>query len=195
MKLNNLERINIPSDLIGHKVYLRCLKLEDCQEYYVSWLNDPEVNQFLETRFYPQSIESIKDFVSKTNNSNHSYLCAIVTVKEGRHIGNIKVGPLHPFYKRIDISYFIGDRDSWGKGYASEAVWLMTKFAFRDLEAHKVKGLVREYNLGSRKVLEKVGFKLEGILKSEEKLSQDSPWEDVYCYAMFYQNFQSNSLL
>jgi len=184
-----INRVTIPTDLVGEKVYLRETLLSDCNDVYLAWLNDDDVSRFLETRFSPQSIETITEFVSKTNSMPDSYLCAIIHRESGRHIGNIKVGPIHPFYRRADISYFIGDRSVWGQGCGSEAVALMTCFAFRDLRVHKLKAFVREFNIGSRKVLEHNGYQLEGMLKKEERYDASSEWEDVFVFGLLSTDY------
>ena len=78
------------------------------------------------------------------------------------HIGNIKVGPINYNHKYADISYFIGDRNSWGKGYASEAVSIATMYAFKSLKLESLIAGVYESNIGSQKVLEKSGYTLQG---------------------------------
>ena len=179
-----MNRVAVPADLVGEKVCLREALLSDCNDHYLGWLNDIEVNRFLETRLAPQSIETITEFVHKTNSSSDSYLCAIIHLESGRHIGNIKVGPIHPHYRRADISYFIGDRSVWGQGCSSEAVALMTRFTFRDLGVRKLKAFVREFNVGSRKVLERNDYMLEGVLKNEERYDENSEWEDIFVYGL-----------
>lgn len=186
-----MKRALVPNNLSGKNIYLRETHLNDCNENYLSWLNDPESSRFLETRFANQSLNSIYDFVNKTNSSVDSYLCAIIDVHSDMHIGNIKVGPIHPFYKRAEISYFIGEKSYWGRGYATEAVSLMTKFAFRDLKLHKLRGLVREFNVGSKKVLEKNGYILEGVLRKEERFDKNSVWEDIYSYALLSSEYNN----
>jgi len=186
-----VKRIQIPEDLIGDKVLLREVMLSDCNDSYLNWLNDPEVNRFLETRFSVQSINAISDFVCKMNSTSDTYLCAIIHRKSEQHIGNIKVGPIHPFYRRADLSYFIGNHSMWGHGCGSEAVEIMTRFAFRDLGVRKLKAFIREFNVGSRRVLERNGFQLEGVLKKEERYERGSEWEDVYAYGLFADDFRS----
>ena len=93
----------------GINIDLRTIELNDCQQYYLDWLNDPEVNQYLETRWYPQSLESIRSFVESMRNSTDSFLFAIE--QNGKHIGNIKIGPIHNIYKHADVSCFIGGYD------------------------------------------------------------------------------------
>jgi len=150
-----MKRVIIPDDLQGDVVCLRETLLSDCNATYLGWLNDKEVNRYLETRFSPQNIKTITEFVHKTNTTPDSYLCAIVHKQSGRHVGNVKVGPIHPCYRRADISYFIGDRSVWGQGCGTEAIALMTRFAFRDLGVRKLKAFVRAFNFGSSKVLVK----------------------------------------
>ena len=56
-------------------IYLSSLTLEDVSLNYLSWLNNPQVNQFLETRFETQSIESISDYIQKSlNTTTNIYL-------------------------------------------------------------------------------------------------------------------------
>ncbi len=187
------KRVTVPADLAGEKVRLRETLLSDCNETYLSWLNDPEVNRFLETRFSSQNIETIAEFVRKTNSTVDSYLCAIIHRESGQHIGNIKVGPIHPFYRRADISYFVGDRSVWGQGCGSEAVALMTRFAFRDLGVRKLKAFVREFNAGSRRLLENNGYQLEGVLKKEERYDAESEWEDIFVYGLIVDDYPIHS--
>ncbi len=184
-----MSRVKVPSDLVGDKVRLRETWVSDCNETYLSWLNDVEVNRFLETRLSAQSIETITEFVQKTNSTSDSYLCAIIHLESEKHIGNIKVGPIHPFYRRADISYFIGERSTWGGGCASEAVALMTRFAFRDLGLHKLKASYMEKNAGSGRVLQNNGFKLEGVLRKEARYDENSEWEDVLVYGLLRDEY------
>ena len=55
----------------------------------------------------------------------------ICLVEDGRHIGNIKLGPIQWLHRRADLSLFIGDKSCWSLGYASEAIGLVRDWAFR----------------------------------------------------------------
>lgn len=46
--------------LEGNKVYLRNVQIDDVNNTYYEWMNDKDTNQYMETRFYPQTIESIR---------------------------------------------------------------------------------------------------------------------------------------
>jgi len=169
--------------IIGERIFLREVELSDCTSAYLSWLQDPEVNQYLETRWEQQSIESITSFVREMRDSNRNILFAIVETSTKRHIGNIKIGPVNYYHKYADISYFIGDRSSWGKGYASEAVLVATAYAFNDLELESLIAGVYESNIGSQKVLERSGYGLQGRF-SKQLVSTNNEKEDHLWYTI-----------
>ena len=87
--------------------------------------------------------------------------------KKGQHIGNIKLGPINWIHRFGDISLLIGEKDCWVKGYASEAIALITSFAFNVLNLHKLRAGCYSNNLGSARAFEKVGYIREGLLKKQ----------------------------
>ena len=163
--------------LVGEKITLRLLETSDCQKYYLDWLNDKDVNQYLETRWQEQSLEAIKDFVISIRESSHSYLFAIIF--NNKHVGNIKIGPIHPIYKYADISYFIGDKSAWGQGIATEAITLIIKFAFDVLGLYRLQAGAFEQNIGSQKALLKCGFKQEAIFRKKAFLTSINDFCDI----------------
>lgn len=162
--------------LAGERVHLRLVTLEDCTERYVAWLADPEVNQYLETRYAEQTLEMVRGFVASMVDSPHSYLFAICENEGGRHVGNVKIGPVIPRHDYADVSYFIGERSVWGRGFGSEAVRLVTKFGFDRLGLHRCQAGFYESNIGSHRVLEKAGYTLEARLAKQLRIGDH--WED-----------------
>lgn len=161
-------RVISPAErLVGERVTLRLCTEEDCGPRYLGWLLDPEVNRFLETRWSEQTLDSIRGFVRSQLESPNSYLFAILDNEDGQHVGNIKVGPIIPHHNYADLSYFIGERDRWGKGLASEAIALATEFGFARLGLDRMQAGLYSSNLGSRRVLEKAGYQLEGCLRAQ----------------------------
>jgi len=82
--------------LEGSRTRLRLVELSDCGPRYLSWLNDPEVNRYLEIRCQTQTEESIRSFVAAIQADHWSYLFCIIERQDGRHVGNIKLGPVSP---------------------------------------------------------------------------------------------------
>lgn len=163
--------------LVGKTIFLRTCEIPDCTDEYVAWLNDSLVNQYLETRWNTQTLESITEFVKGILESDHSYLFAIIAADCDKHVGNIKIGPIHPHYKYADISYFIGDRNYWGKGIATQAINLVSDFGFKDLRLHRIQAGVFEKNVGSTIALERAGFIMEGYLRNQ-LLDTNGEWQN-----------------
>ena len=82
----NKKEIYLNSSLIN----LRPLNISDCNKRYLSWLNNNEVNKYLETRWTKHSISSIKEYVSNINKSKNNIILAIEDKTSKKHIGNIK---------------------------------------------------------------------------------------------------------
>ena len=151
----------------GDRIYLREVRLSDVNEQYYNWLNDPEINQYLETKFVPRSLENIAEFVKSMDGNQNEPFFAICLKEDDRHVGNIKIGPINWLHRSGDISLFIGDKRLWGKGVATEAIGLVTDFGFRVLNLNKIKAGCYGGNLGSAKAFEKCGFVREGLLREQ----------------------------
>lgn len=153
--------------LLSERLLLRALEKSDLNATYMSWLNDTEVSRYLETRFLPQSIQGLQIYWEAHRDDPASPWFAICLQEDGRHIGNIKLGPIHWLHRRADLSLFIGDRNCWGKGYASEAIALVRDWAFAELDLQKLNAGIYSGNLGSLRAFEKCGFNIEGTLRAE----------------------------
>ena len=153
--------------LHSSRLFLRALQPEDINLTYLAWLNDPAVNRYLETRFLPQTLESLDTYWKLHRDDQLSPWFAICLQSNGLHIGNIKLGPIQWIHRRADLSLFIGNRTCWGQGYASEAISLLRDWAFRELDLQKLGAGIYEANISSCRAFEKCGFELEGVLRNE----------------------------
>ena len=151
--------------LVGERLYLREVRPSDVNDAYYRWMNDPEVTQYLESRFAPNSMETLQEYVKNFLGDKDNIFLAIVLKENHKHIGNIKMGPINWFHRLADIGVMLGEKDSWGKGYASEAISLLAEHAFRTLNLHKLTAGCYESNQGSLKAFQKAGFEIEGIRK------------------------------
>ena len=153
--------------LNSSRLCLRAIEPADLNTTYLGWLNDSAVNRYLETRFLPQTLEALEVYWQAHRDAPDSPWFAICLIVDGRHIGNIKLGPINWLHRRADLSLFIGDRSCWGQGYASEAIALVRDWSFRELDLQKLNAGVYAGNIGSRRAFEKCGFELEGTLRQE----------------------------
>jgi ribosomal-protein-alanine N-acetyltransferase len=130
---------------------------------YVGWLNDPEINQYLESRFVAHTIESTRAFVGSVLDSPDSLFLGIRAPDTGTHVGNIKLGPISAYHRTGDIGLLIGERSAWGKGVGTSAIEGLVRIATEQLSLRKLTAGCYASNIGSRRAFEKAGFLLEGV--------------------------------
>lgn len=175
--------------LLGEKIFLRPVTQADVTDTYCDWLNDPEVNRYLETRFVVQTLASVRSYVTTVTAAPDNIFLAIIEKNTDLHIGNIKLGPVLQHHQRGEISFFIGEKSCWGKGYATEAVGLLTEYALCQLSLVKVTAGCYSTNLGSKRVFEKLGYEREAVFK-KQYFSEDA-WVNSYSYAKFSESLPS----
>lgn len=150
--------------IFGENIYLKCLNEEHVTDEYVKWLNDPKINEYMETRYRSWSLEDIKEYIIVQNQSKDQILFGIF-LNSGKHIGNIKLGPTNFIHKLSSISLFIGDVSCHNKGYATQSIILLKDCAFGVLGLKKLMAGMYEKNISSLKAFLKAGFSLEGHFK------------------------------
>ena len=150
----------------SNSLIFRPLAEGDVTDVYVAWLNDPKVNQYLETRHSLQTLSSCRNFVAEMNVSPTNYLQGIFLKSNGKHIGNAKIGFINDQHKNGQISLFIGDKDFWGQGLACETIKAMTEYAFNELGLLKLEAGCYEENLASLRAFLKSGYSVEGFMRS-----------------------------
>jgi len=146
------------------RLILRSLSGTDAGERYLAWMRDPEVLRYLEARLTQHSLESLRSFIEGCNRSATDLLLGIC-LKDGRHIGNIKLGPIHAYHRHAAIGLLLGERDRWGQGYAGEAIARLSQHAFEALELEKLYAGCYASNLGSVRAFCKAGYAEEARQK------------------------------
>jgi ribosomal-protein-alanine N-acetyltransferase len=146
----------------GERVGLRPLLPEDVGERYVAWMTDPEVTRFLESRFESHTQDSLRRYVEEIDGRADTLFFAIVELPGGRHVGNVKIGPIDPRHGTADLGILIGEKDCWGRGYAAEAIALATREAFARLGARKLTASCYGNNTGSARAFLRAGWQAEG---------------------------------
>ena len=130
---------------------------------------------------YQQDKDTIKNFMSVPKSLNE----AKNEIKEGlkKHkdkigeqfvidVNNEAVGAISIWAKdkynltKAKISYWIAPKFR-GKGIMTKIVKIVTNYAFKKYKFIRIFGNVRTFNKGSARVLEKAGYKLEGILRKD----------------------------
>jgi len=149
-------------ELQTERFQLRTLRAEDVTQRYVGWLNDPEVNMFLEVKV-PQTLDTVRTYVAG-HNLKDGFLFGIFD-DGGRHIGNISL----TVEERHDLGHVgitIGERDYWGKAVVQETRKAVIDYAFGELELFKLSGGCKSSNRPAIYNYQRQGWTLDGIRKA-----------------------------
>ena len=175
--------------LNSNSLVLKELRSTDVTQQYVDWLNNPKINQYLESRFTLQDKYKVKEFVRNCKQSDLCFLFGVFTAGNMKHIGNIKLGPINLNHNYAEIGIIIGDIDSWGMGFASKAISMVTHFGFYQLKLFKISAGCYENNIGSKKAFEKSGYQVEGFLANQVESAYGR--EGIWRLGCFKDNFNS----
>ena len=144
--------------LIGSRIEL----IPNTEENFVSsmaWLNDLEVTKYMQKPYF-QTFKSMYAYLEAMKAPN---LWMGIYTETGKHIGNIslKDNSANKYYS--EISVMIGNKDEWGKGYATEAITLLTDYCFRVRNIHKLRAGAVVDNVGCIKAFTNAGYRKETI--------------------------------
>lgn len=162
----------------GEKVILRAYRREDvtlAQQY----LNDAETKKYLMPGIpYPMTLEEEYKWYEAQSAFKDTYNFAIEAKEEGIYIGGCGINKIDWKNSVATVGIFIGDKAYWGKGYGTDAMKVLMKFIFEQMNVNKIKLFVYSFNSRAVKSYEKCGFVKEGILRQE--IFRDGKYHDEY---------------
>ena len=107
-----------------------------------------------------------------------------------RVIGTCTLASLSAAHRRAEIGYALA-RSVWRKGYVTEALPALLKFAFEELELHRLEADVDPRNEPSIRVLERLGFKREGHMR--ERYQVNGEIQDAFIYGLLRPEWRALS--
>lgn len=137
----------------------------DDAEAYSKYANNYNIWRFMRDEFpHPYTYEHAKDYIEKICLTNGTSYFAIDY--QGVAIGDIHIAMQSDILR---LSGFLGywlAEEFWGRGFITEAVRTITRYAFENLGLIRIFARVFANNTGSIRVLEKAGYQLEGHFKN-----------------------------
>ena len=115
---------------------------------------------------FPYGEEDAKAFLSAVLASDPDQNLAFAIEADGELIGSIsatRCANIH--FQTAELGYYLGE-PYWGKGFATEAVRQICDYIYRNTDIIRIFAEPFAYNTASCRVLEKAGFQLEGLLRS-----------------------------
>ncbi|WP_371805880.1 GNAT family N-acetyltransferase [Candidatus Lokiarchaeum ossiferum] len=177
--------VNIGSDFIdGQNISLRALSRENLT-VYTRWVNTSKNRKYIPYQF-PTTIEERTHWLEAVEDdpAHTKIIFEIWHKADGLPVGYIQLHDISWIHRRAEIGILIGEYAYWGKGIGQEAVQLISRYAFEELNIRKVKAIVEHKNVRSRKIFEKIGFTLEATLKAEDYFNGE--YIDTCIYTLFH---------
>jgi RimJ/RimL family protein N-acetyltransferase len=127
------------------------------------WINDREVTQFLGSR-YPQSLAFEEGWVAERAAKTQSFgeVRFVIETKDGVSIGNMGLHDASPEDRSAWLGVTIGEKEYWSKGYGSDALMTLLRFAFEEMNLNRVSLDVYDFNERGQASYRKCGFVEEG---------------------------------
>ena len=172
--------------LANMKVYLRALEPEDYKTS-IAWRQDEEIWSMVIGRRYFVSEDYEKKWLEKSSSSLTSLKLAICVKESDLYIGNYNLDNIDFFNKSAITGLLIGNKDYWSGGFGTDASLLMLHHAFYDLGLERIESRVLLENKASIRVLEKCGYKTEGILR--KAIFKNGKLQDLNLVSVLREDF------
>lgn len=151
-------------ELGGRRSLVRTVRPADASSLAMH-ANNPNVARQLRDRFpHPYTMRDARRFIDSIAGM-HPPTTFVIDVS-GDAVGAVGFSPGGDIERySAEIGYWLGE-PYWHRGIVSEALQIVSEYAFRDCGVLRLFALPFADNTGSRRVLEKAGYSLEAILRS-----------------------------
>ncbi len=167
-----------PESIVGDRVVLRRHRAENLKAF-MRWYSDPEIARLTRYQQGPLSPDEIQRFFHGRIMGADFLAMGIHVRDTDRLIGSCAFSQLDGDNGSTLYHITIGERDSWGQGFGSEATELMVDHAFTQLALHRVALTVFQFNARAIRAYEKCGFKIEG--RARDAIYRDGRfWDEIH---------------
>jgi RimJ/RimL family protein N-acetyltransferase len=168
--------------IAGEHVILRAFEADDVERCY-HWMNDPNIVRTLKTR-YPIAFQNEAEWLEGAMHASATERHFAIERKDDRsHIGNASIHDIDWISRNAQFGLFIGEPSAWNRGFGSDAIGTLVRFAFDDMNLIKLRINVFDYNDRAKHVLEGRGFVQEG--KLERDFYREGQWHDIVILSIF----------
>ena len=151
--------------LEGQRGRLRGPRDEDADAVFALF-SDPEVMRYWSRSAMTEASEAAGLIVDIDERFEQREMInwVIAERRDDRVVGSCTLFQFSPRHRRAELGYALRS-DRWGRGLGTEAVTLALDWGFRTLGLHRVEADIDPRNAGSRKLLDALGFRSEGLLR------------------------------
>lgn len=163
--------------VLGELVGLRPLEPSDAEAMW-RWHNDPDVMRWMSDG-YPSSLAQLrKRTEERPPNAYGQVLFGVEVPADGKLIGVVRLRDAEPETGCAELDLYLGEKDYWGRGYATDTMRTICRYGFQKMRLHKIRLTVVTENHAAHRVYQKVGFVDEGRLRQEFR--RDGRWYDMF---------------
>jgi ribosomal-protein-alanine N-acetyltransferase len=169
------------------RLVLRKVTKEDANSI-LKYLSDEEVMKYYGLEPF-KSINDVLDEISwyQSLQNNKTGIRWGITLKEqGIVIGSCGFHNKVSHHFRTEIGFELS-KEQWGKGIAHEAVEAIICYGYEHMKIQRIEALIEPPNISSQKLVEKLGFIREGLLRNYE--FTNGKFDDLYMYSLLKQDF------
>jgi RimJ/RimL family protein N-acetyltransferase len=168
--------------IAGEHIILRAFEREDAERCY-RWMNDPNIVRTLKSR-YPIAFQNEMEWLDRAMHASSNERHFAIERKDDRtHIGNASIHDIDWVSRIASFGLFIGEPTAWNRGFGSDAIGTLMRFAFDEMNLRKLRISVFEYNDRAKHVLESHGFVQEGRLQRE--FYREGTYHDLLLLSVF----------
>jgi RimJ/RimL family protein N-acetyltransferase len=151
--------------LVGNTVALRPFDRRHLDRT-LRWNNDADLCYLL-GRWRPVSDLEHDEWFREVLAREDVVFFSIETRDGDRHIGNVWLSDIEPRHRKAEVRIVIGESIEQGKGAGSQALALISDYAFGALNLSRVYAYVLGINPRAKRAFERAGFALEGVLRAD----------------------------
>lgn len=166
--MSRIEKVHstLDSVLVGKKVYIRAIEREDLAKR-VEWINDPAVQRTLNFH-YPTSLAKMQKWLDSVSQDVFRVDFSVFTCRDDKHIGFGGFLGIDVAVGKAELYAAIGEKSLWGLGgYGTDMYGVLVNYGFRELGLNRIYGYQLTFNRSAQRVVEKLGWKLEGVLRQD----------------------------
>lgn len=179
--MNSVETLSEHDLFCGERVRLAQVDAQTAAEAVARWRRDSLYLRLLDDQppfaiSTRQLKEMLEDDRWTTNSNNFSFF--ILARPDDRLIGFVDLMEVRWADGDAWLGIAIGERQDWGRAYGADALRLVLRYAFDELNLHRVTLEVLGYNRRAIRAYEKVGFQIEGCERG--MVFRDRERVDIY---------------
>lgn len=168
----------------GERIYLRPLTEGDVSLAYLDWMNSKKIQAYTRRRGTKTTAKELKSFIRAGKKTTDAHF-AILVAEGDHHIGNIFLNSVNRLNGTADLTVMVGDVREQGKGYAGEAIRLLSTYAFGPLKLRRLSA--GSPNPRFNALMKKLGWKQEGVEREAFRFGKG--YIDIVRWALLKKDF------